>query len=275
MDNLSKVVGNVFSNGNIQGSSGTQITGSAVVAGTNSMTDAIVSQNAQVYSCVNSSVGAALTAVTQSGCTFGSFTPLGAPISPAPLSINETTIEQWKQNAVAGGVLPGNYELSGSQTATLGPKKIQGNLTLQNFAQLTLTGTLWVTGTIDVKNSAQVKLDASYGSLSGVLLSDGKITLQNNNVSSGSGQEGSYLMYLSTSSLQEAIEIKNNTIADILYTSQGGIHIENDIRIREVTGYSLHIQNNSTITYETGLQNAAFVSGPGAGWKIVSWKEVE
>ena len=69
--------------------------------------------------------------------------------------------------------------------------------------------------------------------------------------------------------------VKNNTITDILYTSQGGILIENDIVVREVAGYRLKIQNVATLTYETGLQNAAFVSGPGAGWQVLSWKEVE
>ncbi|TSC98171.1 MAG: Uncharacterized protein Greene101447_134 [Parcubacteria group bacterium Greene1014_47] len=276
MDNLSKITGNVFSNGNIQGSSGTTITGTAIVAGqANTITNASITQDAYVQSCVNSSVGGILHAAAQSGCTFASLTASGIPVSSAPLPISQAEIDEWKQDALAGGVISGNYELSGTESATLGPKKIQGSLTVQNFAQLTLAGTLWVTGSIEVKNSAQVRLGTSYGTLSGVIVSDGNITLQNNSISSGSGQQGSYLMYLSTSPSEEAIRVKNNTIADILYTSQGGIDIENNIQTREVTGHSLHIQNNSTITYETGLQNAAFVSGPGAGWNVKSWKEVE
>lgn len=276
MDNLSKVVGNVFSNGGIQASSGTQITGTATVAGANTMSNASIGQDAYVQSCVNSSVGGTLHAETQSGCTFGSFTTSGIPVSPAPLPISQAQIDQWKQDALAGGVLSGNYELSGTQSATLGPKKIEGNLMLQTSAQLTLTGTLWVTGTIDVKNSAQVRLAASYGTLSGVLVNDGTVMLQNNSISSGSGQQGSYLMYLSTSSLlPEAITIKNNAAADVLYTSQGGIAVENNFQLREVTGKSIHLKNSATITHEIGLQNATFVSGPAGGWRVMSWKERE
>jgi hypothetical protein len=239
------------------------------------MSNASVAQDAYVHSCVNSSVGATLHAATQSSCTFGSLTSSGLPISPAPLPITQAQIDQWKQDALAGGVISGSYELSGTQSETLGPKKIQGNLIVQNFAQLTLTGTLWVAGTVDVKNDARVRLSTSYGSLSGVMVADGTVTLQNSSISSGSGQAGSYLMYLSTSANEKAIEVKNRAIADVLYTSQGGVTVENNLQLREVTGFSLHLKNNAVITYETGLQNASFVSGPGAGWKVLSWKEVE
>ena len=239
------------------------------------MSNASVGQDAYVHSCVNSSVGATLHAATQSGCTFGSLTSSGLPILSAPLPITQAQIDQWKQDALAGGVISGNYDLSGTQSATLGPKKIQGSLTVQNFAQLTLAGTLWVTGNIEVKNSAQVRLDASYGTLSGVIVSDGEITLQNSSVSSGSGQAGSYLMYLSVSSLPGAIEIKNNAILDIVYTSQGGIEIKNNLQLKEATGYSIHLKNNATITYESGFQDARFTSGPGASFELSSWKEIE
>jgi hypothetical protein len=275
MDNLSKVTGNVFSNGNIQASSGTQITGTATVAGANTISSAVIGQDAYVESCVNSSVGGTLHATTQSGCTFGSLTSSGLPISSVPLPISEAKIDQWKQDALAGGVISGDYTLSGTQSATLGPKKIQGNLTLQNFAQLTLSGTLWATGNINVGNSAEVRLAPSYGTLSGVVVSDGQTVLQNNSISAGSTQQGSYLMYLSTSSLAQAVVSKNNVTADVLYASQGGVTVENNFQLREITGYSVHLKNSATITHDIGLQSATFVSGPAGGWRVQSWKEVE
>ena len=275
MDNLSKVTGNVFSNGNIQASSGTQITGTATVAGANTISSAVIGQDAYVESCVNSSVGGTLHATTQSGCTFGSLTSSGLPISSVPLPISEAKIDQWKQDALAGGVISGDYTLSGTQSATLGPKKIQGNLTLQNFAQLTLSGTLWATGNINVGNSAEVRLAPSYGTLSGIVVSDGQTVLQNNSISAGSTQQGSYLMYLSTSSLAQAVVSKNNVTADVLYASQGGVTVENNFQLREITGYSVHLKNSATITHDIGLQSATFVSGPAGGWRVQSWKEVE
>jgi hypothetical protein len=226
---------------------------------------------------VDSSIAGTLHATMQSECTFGAFTSSGLPISSVPLPISQAQIDQWKQDALAGGVIVGNYELSASQSATLGPKKIQGNLTLQNFAQLTVAGTLWVTGIVNVQNSAQVRLAASYGTLGGVLVSDGTVVLKNNSISAGSGQQGSYLMYLSTSTslLPTAIEVKNNVIAEVIYASQGGVTVENSLQLREVVGQSVHLKNSAAVIYEIGLQNATFVSGPGAGWRVLSWKEVE
>lgn len=276
MDNLSKVVGNVFSNGSIQASSGNEITGTATVAGeTSTITGASIGQDAYVHSCVNSSVTGTLHATTQSSCTFGSLTTSGLPIVSAPLPISQTQIDKWKQDAAAGGMLSGDYALSGTQSATLGPKKIQGNLTLQNFAQLTLSGTVWVTGNINVGNSAEVRLAPSYGTLGGVMAGDGTVILENNSISSGSGQQGSYLMYLSTSVLSAAIVSKNNVTADVLYASQGGVTVENNFKLREIVGQSVHLKNSATITHEIGLQDATFVSGPGGRWQVKSWKEME
>ena len=158
----------------------------------------------------------------------------------------------------------------------LGPKKIEGNLTVKNDAQLLITGALWVTGVIDIQNSAIVKLDpASYGSLSGKIVSDGVIILQNNSVSSGSGQAGSYLAYISTSPLKPAIVAKNNAKADIIFTSNGWVDIQNNTILREVTGYGIELENNAKISYEVGLQDASFSSGPGGSWKVTGWQEIE
>src|SRR3989344_2775994 len=154
MDNLSEIIGNIFVNGSITGSSGAVITGAVKVAGSGTRIENMTIQgDAYVDICDNSSITGTLYANSKISCTQDSYvTPLSPPIDPISLPIAEEQIDAWKQEAEAGGVINGNYELSGSQTASLGPTKIVGSLTLENLAQLMVTGTLWVTGNINVKN---------------------------------------------------------------------------------------------------------------------------
>ena len=276
MDNLSKVIGNVFSNGNIVVTSGkAEITETATVAGVGGSMSRVTSKHAFADICTGADIKKELHANSKGNCTYGSYVPLGIPPSPIPLPISDEEIQQWKDDALAGGVLQGGYELDGSDAATLGPKKIVGNLEVDGSAVLTLSGTLWVTGNVNVKNSARVKLASSYGEMSGVIVADGIVILENNSISEGSGNPNSYLIYLSTNSSNSALTIKNNAIADILYTSQGWIVVENNAQLVEVTGYGLHLKNNAVIQYEAGLQDARFTSGPGASFELSSWKEVE
>ena len=156
---------------------------------------------------------------------------------------------------------------------SLGPKKITGNLSLSNSAVLTLTGTVHVTGNITISNSAKIKLDSTYGSLSGVILSDGNISSSNSSVLQGSGQAGSYLLVFSTNTSNSAISINNSASGAIFYASAGGITVSNSFSAREVTAYKLIMSNSATITYESGLANVFFSSGPAGGWKVISWEE--
>ena len=172
-------------------------------------------------------------------------------------------------------MIDGDYELDGSDVATLGPKKIAGDLEIEGSAILTLSGKLWVAGNVNVKNEGRVKLTGSYGVMSGVIVADGIITLENNSISEGSGNPYSYLIYLSTNSANPALVIKNNAIANILYTSQAWREVQNNAQLVEVTGYGIHLMNNVIIRYEAGLQDAKFTSGPGASWELSSWQEVE
>ncbi|OGZ57737.1 MAG: hypothetical protein A3B96_00335 [Candidatus Spechtbacteria bacterium RIFCSPHIGHO2_02_FULL_43_15b] len=271
MENNSQIVGNVFSNGDIEMENDALITGTVKISDAgNQLSGGDIGGDAYVDTCINASVGGTLYALTSSGC--GVFVSESPPV-PIPLPIPSATIDDWKADAEAGGTTTGNYNRS-SGTSSLGPRKIAGNMTIQNDAQVILTGTVWVTGDVIIKNNTQVRVDSGYETMSGVFISDGNITLENNSISSGSGQAGSYLMYISTSSEDPAIIIKNNAIVDILYASSQFVQVENNAAMREITGNGLRIKNNATVTYEIGLQDAAFISGPSGGWTVTSWKEI-
>lgn len=197
------------------------------------------------------------------------------PDSPDPsmqsMPISDTEIGDWKADATAGGVINDSYNLSGDDVASLGPKKINGNLNLSNNADLTITGTVYVTGNINISNDAKIRLASSYGDLSGILLTDGSVSISNDAAFYANGT-GTYLLLLSTKS-GTAINISNDAEAVILYASQGTINISNDATLKEVTGYSISLSNDAHVIYESGLASAKFSSGPGGSWVIDSWKE--
>lgn len=276
MSNGSRIEGNVFSNSNISGS-GT-ITNSAVIAGNgHGLTGVDVEENLTTYNCDNSDIGGDLTYVTGgdvAGCSVaGTTSSQSEPIANQPLPISQSQIDEWKAEALAGGVITGNYNITNGATATIGPKKISGSLNISNNAVLTLSGTVHVAGFITLSNGGRIKLDSGYGLTSGVIISDGIISISNNAILGGSGSTGSYLLLLSTNTSGSAINVANNATGAVLYTSAGGIHLSNNILIREATGYRLTLDNNAVIRYESGLASLFFSSGPGGGWSVADWKE--
>ncbi len=188
--------------------------------------------------------------------------------------VSEANIEEWKNNSLAGGTYSGNYTV-GWAGATLGPKKIEGNLTVSSGGTLTVTGTLWVTGNIILNGGAVIKLASNYGTNDGVILSNGTITVTGGGRATGSGVSGSYLMLLSLDDTDSAMTISGGAGAVIAYAPYGMITISGGASLKEATGYKMLIEGGSSITYESGLTNNNFSSGPSGSWGIDSWKEVE
>lgn len=199
--------------------------------------------------------------------------------NPAPevMPISDGVIADWKNDAAAGGTHNGDYNISGSTQASLGPKKIQGNLNLSNSSILTVTGTLWVTGNINVSNSSTIRLDAGYGTNSGIVMSDSVITISNSAVFQGAGT-GSYVLLLSAqdAKTQTSIHVSNSSTGVIYYAGKSWIQFSNSATAKEATAWGITLSNSSTVTYESGLANINFTSGPGAGWQLKkgTWREI-
>jgi hypothetical protein len=190
------------------------------------------------------------------------------------MPISDQNILDWKEVAALGGTYSGNYTLD-DNTTSLGPKKITGNLLIQNGADLTVDGTLWVVGNMTVDNNATVRLSSSYGTSEGVIIVDGIVNLGNNSTFNGSGSSGSYLLILSTSTSGSAITLSNNGGAVILYAANGTVNLANNAGAKSLSGKHINMSNNTEIIYDSGLANANFVNGPSGGWNIGSWKETE
>ncbi|TSC78226.1 MAG: Uncharacterized protein G01um101433_343, partial [Parcubacteria group bacterium Gr01-1014_33] len=200
------------------------------------------------------------------------------------MPISDGVIQDWRNDALAGGTCgpptcdsSGNYELSGSDIASLGPIKIPGTFTVRNSATLTVTGTIWVVGNMNFQNSSLVKLDSGYGGNSGILLSDEVVDIHNSANLLGSGTSGSYIMIISAKNAptSQVMTIRNSSSGAIYYASQGRIRFQNNAGAKEATAYGFDFDNSSSITYESGLADVHFSSGPGGGYDVKYWREVK
>lgn len=190
------------------------------------------------------------------------------------MPVSTANITDWENGASSGGTYNGNYYV-GWSGATLGPKKINGNLIISNGGTLTITGNLWVTGDIIFKGYGKIKLSPSYGSNDGVIIANGKISISYGSSVLGSGVNGSYLMMLSTGSSNDAIKVSGGVGALVVYASNGGIEITGGTSLKEAVGYKVFISGASTINYDSGLSNSNFSTGPSGSWNINSWEEVK
>lgn len=296
MDSNSNIHGNVFSNGPITGTVNNKIHGDVVSAGASGRIEAIniVSDegggSAWARDLEDCNIAEDAHYTNMINCTVGGshYTPEdGGDLREMPLT--DAQITDWTEDAKDGGTYPGgDYTLAGGED-TLGPIKVDGNMTLNSNSILTVAGTIWVTGDLELNSNAILKLDPSFGSFSGVIVVDGHIFLDSNILICGSEGEGiglqcnpsvgSYLMLLSTNSsvdpLDPAIEAKSNTQTGILYAANGIIKLTSNAWLREATGYGIYMDSNAELIYEIGLADAKFTSGPGGSWEVFSWKEVE
>jgi len=192
----------------------------------------------------------------------------------ASMPISDSMIDAWKEDAEAGGVHSGNYTVDWAG-ATLGPKKIEGNLTVSGGGILTVTGTLWVTGNITLSGGGLMKLSIDYGEDDGIVMADGNISVSGGADATGSGEEGSYMLLLSESTSGSAASISGGSGAVLLYAAEGTLTISGGADLKGGTAKRIVVSGGSDVTYESGLADMHFASGSEAGFAIAQWKEIE
>lgn len=230
--------------------------------------------NAQANTVTGSTIAGSLYCQTGSSNNKSCDTSQADPVYQN-FPVSSANITEWKDTAVAGGTTSSSISLSGSQTQSVGPRKISGNITLSNNSVLTLTGVVWVTGNLSISNSGILKLDSTYGSSSGMIIVDGTISTANSAQFQGSGTTGSFIMAISTSTSSSAINISNSAGSVVLVAPDGGIQLSNSAGAKELTAKSITLSNSATITYDSGLANANFTTGPSGSYSVSSWKETE
>lgn len=219
--------------------------------------------------------------VNNQNCTSNpSCHPASADPPPKTMPISDSNINQWEQDAFDLGGIISSSDITSCRD-TLGPGKIEGSLNYSNVNNCTVIvkTPIWITGDFRLKNSNIFRLDSSYGANSGVIIVEGIIDMNNGNSFEGTKTDGvptpgSYLMLLSTydSVLHggtKAIDVKNGGNTGVLYAGLGIVDISNGNSFKEVTAWKLELGDNTTITYETGLADTFFNSGPGGTYSII------
>ena len=278
----------------------TQITGDLnfrtyLGGGTGSIDNVSVNGNARANTITNSTIGG--TAYCQTGSGNNKSCDTSFPdASPMNMPLSDANIAQLESDAEAGGVITGNCGDAGvaecliakDGTLSLGPKKITGNLVISNHGTLNITGVVYVVGNIDISGNSNIKCDASFGADSCVLVTDGFVEAGNNAIFNGSGQSGSFVLVVSDkegcnggtqvagcATNNSGVSLGNNLEGAVFYASKSMVHIANNAIIKAVVGYKINLINNAKIQYEQGVTDANFSAGPGGGWNVKSWKEVE
>ncbi|MBI2039311.1 MAG: hypothetical protein HYT22_03490 [Candidatus Niyogibacteria bacterium] len=290
MRNTASVLGNVYSNGPVTGENKNIVYGDIISAGADGLADGThATSSIYAHTIRNSEIDKDAHYQIISGTTVGGTLYPASPDQPdADFQISDGTIEGWEQAATTT-ILSSPCPRVITGTVTLGPAKITCDVEIGGHADVTLGGTLWITGNLIVKDQAKIRAHSSLGQKSVIIIVDNpsnrisssKIILQNQTLFFGSGAEGSYVLVISMNTSAEggggerAMEIKDDADGALLvYAPHGKILLQNSIELREVTGYAVEIKDSAMIVYETGLASLLFESGPEGGLFIDSWKEI-
>ncbi len=195
--------------------------------------------------------------------------------------ISQGNINDWKDQATAGGATTTNLSVPSSGTSSLGPIKINGNLTISS-ADLILTGPIYVTGNVTIDGGSVISADPTLAAFSALIIADGVISVTGSGGISGSGTYGSYVMLISDKSCtttanciaNPSITVAGSSGTVVLYAINGGVTLSGSSNVKSIVAKLVYLQGGANITYETGLANMSFTSGPSGSWNRKSWKEV-
>jgi hypothetical protein len=91
----------------------------------------------------------------------------------------------------------------------------------------------------------------------------------------GSGNPNSYLFIVSTSTSSSAISVTAGAGAVAVDAQNGTVVLSGGASLNAAVGKTIKASGGTTITYQQGLANPSFQSGPSGKWVIGSWKEAQ
>jgi hypothetical protein len=187
------------------------------------------------------------------------------------------------QCTAAGGTITFDSNVS------LGPVKIPCNVKFEKFPTVTVNGVIWIAGDVNFKQGPKFTINPAIGNKSVPIivnnpsnqLTSSRVTMENSGVWTGNGNR-SYILVVSRNKSAEsgggekAINVKNSTGGALLvYTNHGEVALENNTDLTMITAWRVRLQNSTQVVYDSGIASTLFEAGPGGGYTIDSWKEVE
>lgn len=300
--NSSYVVGNVFSNGVIEGA-GNFVYGDVISAGAGGLFDSMHATGTVWAHAINNATidkdAYYFAPATKTATIVGGNSYPGTPDqAAAPFPISDAKIDGWKEVISTTGTIiastspqcsSGTYTIDTS--TTLGNIKIECNVILKKQGAstvFTFEGPLWIEGNLDIEAGPSMVASSSLEVKSVQIIVDkesnrttaSKVTVnQATNFSTGNAR--SYIMIISMNESAElggpemAINLSQSATGKlVVYAPHGLVDISQSNSLKEITAYQIDLHNSAQVTYESGLANLLFTSGPGGGFTISSWKEI-
>lgn len=253
-------------------------------AGQSVLEDMVVSGTARANTITDSLVSGDAYYQNISGSTVSGTSYSGSPDSPVlPPPLSDASITAWKAVAESGGVVSGDCPGAVGCSSTMGPVKIDGDLTISGA--FVLSGIVHTTGNVTFNSGADMSCDAAFGNDSCILIADGWITRGTGATISGSGSANSHMLLISTkegclgdtgsgcASGNSAIYLNGNTTGGLFYASKSLVAVSGSSISSEITGYKVSIGSGATVQYPASLANTRFSTAPGGVWSVEDWGE--
>lgn len=292
LENFSSVNGNVYSNGSITGTNNNSLRGDAISVGASGLIDGVnITGSAYAHSINDSTIdGDAYYFDVFTDSTAANTHPGTLDFDVTPLPISDELISSW-ESAATSTVISSPCPYLIEEDTTIGPAKITCNVEIKGNIDVTLEGVIWIVGDLIIQGSPVIQIGSVVGDKSLPIIVDdpsdrlvgSTVKIQNSASFEGDPlSSSSYVLVISQNSSAEngggvkAIEVENNVGGDLLiYAGHGEILLKNNVNLKEISAYRIRLQNSTEVTYESGLINSVFTTGPGGGYTINSWMEVE
>jgi hypothetical protein len=300
-DTTSRVTGDIFSKGPIQGAGSTVIgaTGAVFSTGSTGINGSIIDfQNTGTNPMFAGTISHAtiggnafcssISSSSTSTCKTLYALRADGILKPPPLT--DAQVERWKTTAAANTLAScGTYLITGS--VSLGPAKIPCKLKMTGGGTLTLTGPLWVTGEVEIKANATVNVATSFGSTTIPIIADpedpddrdeeGIIQIDNStnwNVDVGQNPDA-HVMLLSWNTDPDdetAINVTGSPTGNLMvYAAYGKIELAGtNVAVKQATGKEVALRSGAEVNYTNNLQNMLMYGDRFDPWWVYDWREV-
>ncbi len=176
--------------------------------------------------------------------------------------------EPYKTEALNGGTIEGNLVL-GAGTHNLGPVYITGYLKIQEGAEVTLGGTVYVVGSEKMAENTTIHIEAGS-----ILTGAGNLIAEDGNIKIEVARFELDNMPL-VAAIAGSIKVENCTYIKALFYAPevtfGNIHVEENIEIYgSIFAANMSLIENSTITYPTDTGISDLLGD--VELKIITWK---
>jgi len=180
-------------------------------------------------------------------------------------------ISSWKSTAASGGTNEGDYTV-GYAGATLGPKKIHGNLSVAGGGTLIVSGTIWVTGNVTINGGSTVSPQGTGQSFA--IIADGTVTLSGG--ASITGNSNGHILIVSTSTADPAITLNGGANDTVIYVPHGGFYLSGGATAKAAAAKHITMDGGSDLIYDPSISNLNITSGSsGTSFGIKTWKETQ